>query len=207
MPIKYVPCMARARHSCKTWWHSQPLVLQTKYFLKYHQSFDYTTRDLLAAYRIYWLHALIGRIKFFKGDLDKDPDFKWEKSTGPRFRIRTGLRREKMTHKNRKTWKNFMVWSAGYSMNVLYCGLGIDKLQILIKKLHIFSAVNYLPNFGNQNPKSGSVFSLKMLDPDLNPDPKHWRIRLNVGVYCTDGRLLGTEEKDWMLVCTVRYRR
>jgi hypothetical protein len=49
------------------------------------------------------------------------------------------------------------------SLDVFCGGLGIRKLQFLIQKnrYHIFSAVNLFKIFGNQNPGSGSVFSLK----------------------------------------------
>jgi hypothetical protein len=40
---------------------------------------------------------------------------------------------------------------------VLYGGLGISKLQFLIKKyLKSFPAVNFLEIFGHQNPESGT---------------------------------------------------
>jgi hypothetical protein len=49
-----------------------------------------------------------------------------------------------MNHKNRKKWRNFMFWSdkcsllrtEGFScsLDVLYGGPGISKLQFLIKK-------------------------------------------------------------------------
>ncbi len=54
-------------------------------------------------------------------------------------------RRAKMAHKNRKKYIIFMFWSAGWSLlradgffcnlDVLYGGLGISKLQFLIKKI------------------------------------------------------------------------
>ncbi len=66
----------------------------------------------------------------------------------------SGSRRAKMTHKNRKKYRIFMFWSAGCSLfrtegfscslGVLYGGLGISKLQFLIKKIKIkFPAVNF----------------------------------------------------------------
>jgi hypothetical protein len=168
--------MARARHSCKTWWHSQPLVLQTKYFLKYDQSFDYAKQQ---KYRI--------RIR----NLDAD-------SGGQKWPTKI----EKHQEISCFEVLNVLFWwqkASSVAWTVLNGGQGIAKLQILIKKLYIFSAVYFLAIFGHQDPESGSVFSLKMLNPDhTNPDPKHWRKRLYVGV-C---RLLGTEGKDWKLVCT-----
>ncbi len=60
-----------------------------------------------------------------------------------------------MTHKNRKKSRIFMFLSTGYSLlraegfscslGVLYGGLGISKLQFLIKKIEIkFPAINFL---------------------------------------------------------------
>jgi hypothetical protein len=59
-----------------------------------------------------------------------------------------------MTHKNRKKSKIFMFLSTGCSLltaegfscslSVLYGGLGISKLQFLIKKIEIkFPAINF----------------------------------------------------------------
>jgi hypothetical protein len=65
------------------------------------------------------------------------------------------------------------------SLGVLYGGLGISKLQFLIKKIKIkVSAVNFF-NFRSSNPGSGSVIRIrnpdpqlgKRLDPDPYPDP------------------------------------
>jgi hypothetical protein len=60
---------------------------------------------------------------------------------------RSGSRRAKMTHKNRKKARIFMFLSTGCSLlraegfscslGVLYAGLGISKLQFLIKKIEI----------------------------------------------------------------------
>ena len=78
-----------------------------------------------------------------------------------------------------------MFWSAGYflcraegfscSLGVLYGGLGISKLQFLIKKLKIkFPAVNFFqfwvtkPWIRIRNPDPQLE---KMLDPDPYPDP------------------------------------
>ena len=48
------------------------------------------------------------------------------------------------------------------SMDVLYGGLGIDKLHFFYQKnFIIFFSCKFFPIFGHQNPGSGSVFSLK----------------------------------------------
>ncbi len=105
---------------------------------------------------------------------------------------RSGSRRAKMTYKNRKKLRNFMLWSAGRSLlraegfscslDVLYGGLGISKLQFFIKELsNFFPAVIFFPILEYQYPGSGAVFSPKwciliripVLD-SMNPDPKHW---------------------------------
>jgi hypothetical protein len=63
------------------------------------------------------------------------------------------------------------------SLGVLYGGLGISKLQFLIKKIEIkFPAINFF-NFCSSNPGSGSGIRNpdpqleKMLYPDPYPDP------------------------------------
>jgi hypothetical protein len=76
-----------------------------------------------------------------------DPDS--IKSVDPDSKSGSGFRRAKITHKNRKKLRNFMFLSArcsllraeGFScsLDVLYGGLGISKLQILIKKYEFFS--------------------------------------------------------------------
>jgi hypothetical protein len=90
-----------------------------------------------------------------------------------------------MTHKNRKKSRIFMFLITGCSLlraegfscslGVLYGGLGISKLQFLIKKIDIkFLAINFF-NFWSSNPGSGSVIRNpdpqleKMLDPDPYP--------------------------------------
>jgi hypothetical protein len=66
----------------------------------------------------------------------------------------SGSRRAKMTHKNRKMSRIFMFLSTGCSLlraegffcslGVLYVGLGISKLQFLIKKIKIkFPDINF----------------------------------------------------------------
>ncbi len=82
----------------------------------------------------------------------------WVAGSGSAFklRIRMRIKRVKMTHKNRKKCRIFMFWSAGCSLlraesfscslGVLYGGLGISKLQFLIKKIKIkFAAVYKSP--------------------------------------------------------------
>ncbi len=60
----------------------------------------------------------------------------------------SGSRRAKMTHKSRKNLEKFMLWSVGWpllraevffcNLDILYGGLGIGKLQFLIKKNFFF---------------------------------------------------------------------
>jgi hypothetical protein len=68
--------------------------------------------------------------------------------------IRIRIQEGKMTHKNRKKSRIFMFLSTGCSflraegfscsLGVLYRGLGISKLQFLIKKIEIkFTAINF----------------------------------------------------------------
>jgi hypothetical protein len=70
-----------------------------------------------------------------------------------------------MTHKNRKKYRIFMGLSTGCSLlraegfscslGVLYGGLGISKLQFLIKEMEI--KFPYIcSNFRSSNPGSGS---------------------------------------------------
>ncbi len=83
---------------------------------------------------------------------------------------------QKLHTKIEKRHRIVMFWSAGCSLlraegffcslGVLYGGLGISKLQFLIKKIKIkFLAVNFL-NFRSSNPDPQLE---QMLDPD--PDP------------------------------------
>jgi hypothetical protein len=95
-----------------------------------------------------------------------------------------------MTHKNRKKSRIVMFLSTGCSLlraegfscslGVLYGGLGIRKLQFLIKKIEIkFPAKIFFFNFRSSNLGSGSGIRIgnpdpqleKMLDPDPYPDP------------------------------------
>ncbi len=80
-----------------------------------------------------------------------------------------------MTHKNRKKSRIFMFLSTGCSLlraqgfscglGVLYGGLGISKLQFLIKKIKIkFPAIIFF-NFRSSNPDPDPQLE-KMLDPD-----------------------------------------
>jgi hypothetical protein len=77
-----------------------------------------------------------------------------------------------MTHKNRKKSRIFMCLSTGCfllraegfscSLGVLFGGLGISKLQFLIKKIEIkFPAINFFSILGHQtldpDPGSGSA--------------------------------------------------
>jgi hypothetical protein len=90
-----------------------------------------------------------------------------------------------MTHKKRKKSRNFMFLSTGCSrlraegfscsLGVLYRGLGISKLQFLIKKIETkFPAINFFqfkvikPWIRIRNPDPQLE---KMLDPDPYPDP------------------------------------
>jgi hypothetical protein len=95
--------------------------------------------------------------------LGPDPDLHSNSGSGSRSR------RAKMTHKNRKKSRIFMVLSTGClraegfscSLGVLYGGLGISKLQILIKKIEIkFPAMNFF-NFRSSNPGSGSGIQIR----------------------------------------------
>jgi hypothetical protein len=52
------------------------------------------------------------------------------------------------------------------SLGVLYGGLGISKLQLLIKKIEIkFQAINFFPILGHQSLDPDPQL-VKMLDPD-----------------------------------------
>ncbi len=79
-----------------------------------------------------------------------------------------------MTHKNRKKSRIFMFLSTGcsllraegfsYSFGVLYGGLGISKLQFLIKKIEIkFPAINFFLILGHQtlDPDPGSGIQIR----------------------------------------------
>jgi len=64
------------------------------------------------------------------------------------------------------------------SLDVLYGGLGIGKLQIFIKKKLFFSVVIFF-TFWSSKPWIQIVIHSKMLDLDLDPDQmnsdlKHW---------------------------------
>ncbi len=133
---------------------------------------------------------------------DPDPDWRQIQSGQwngfPDSESGSGSRRAKITHKN---WKKF--WSAGcsllradgfsWSLEVLYGGLGISKMQYLIQKISIFFSCKFVPILGHKNPGFGldldgySLISLKCwLDPDpdsMNPDPKHWIKKDNSGLH------------------------
>jgi hypothetical protein len=68
------------------------------------------------------------------------------------------------------------------SLDVLNEGLGVSKLQLLIKKKN-FCCIFFPSTFGHQNPGYELDLypypdSLEMLDPDsMNPDPQHcWKL-------------------------------
>ncbi len=105
----------------------------------------------------------------------------------------SGSRRAKMTPKNRKKDRIFIFWSAGCSLlraesfscslGVLYGGLGISKLQILIKKIKIkFLVVNFFQFWiirlwiRIRDPDPGSRSGIRIRNPDpqlekmLDPD-------------------------------------
>ncbi len=64
----------------------------------------------------------------------------------------SGSRRAKMTHKNRRMSINFIFWSAGCSLlRAEGWGLGISKLQFLIKKKIFFQLYFYF-NFWSSKP-------------------------------------------------------
>ncbi len=77
-------------------------------------------------------------------ELDPDSIRSVDPTPNPDSEFGSGSRRAKVTHTNRKKLRNFMFWSAGYSLlrtkgfscslDVLYGGLGISELQFLIKK-------------------------------------------------------------------------
>jgi hypothetical protein len=95
-----------------------------------------------------------------------------------------------MNHKNRKKSRTFMFLSTGCSLfrfegfscslGVLYGGLGLSKLQFLIKKTEIkFPAINFFSILGHQTlepdpgPGSGSgiricIKSMRIRNPDYN---------------------------------------
>ncbi len=96
-------------------------------------------------------------------------------SVDPDSEYGSGSRRAKMAHKSRNFFYKFMFWSVGWpllraeglfcNLDVLYGGLGIGKLQFLIKKFKFFSSCNFLFNFWSLKPwlriGSGLLFSLK----------------------------------------------
>ncbi len=89
------------------------------------------------------------------------------------------------------------------SLNVLYGGLEIGKLQFLIKKiLNFFSAVIFFPIFGHQNPGSWSVFSLKCWIPIK------W-IRMRDVIQCSENSwsLLGVSGRPCLSILLVRTVR
>jgi hypothetical protein len=96
-----------------------------------------------------------------------------------------------MTHKNRKKSKIFMFLSTGCSLlraegfscslGFLYGGLGIIKLQFLIKKIEIkFPAINFFQfevikpwiRIRDADPESGSAIRKNAGSALINADPK-----------------------------------
>ncbi len=94
---------------------------------------------------------------------------------------------------------NFIFWSAGCSLSraqgfscsldVLFEGLGISKLQFLIKKaLKINFLLYFFSHFLVIKTLDPDLDSHQMLDPypdpdSLNPDPQHWSILWLNSVY------------------------
>jgi hypothetical protein len=87
-----------------------------------------------------------------------------------------------MTYKKRKKSRIFMFLSPGCSLlraegfscslGVLYGGLGISKLQFLIKKIEIkFPAINFFQLSGSGNRIRNPDLQLEKM---LDPDPKSW---------------------------------
>ncbi len=79
-------------------------------------------------------------------------------------------------------WRKFKFWSArcspsrdedfSCSLNVLYGGLGIRKLQFCYKKMWIFFSCKFFPIFGHPNPGPGSGSALtKNTVSGSYPDP------------------------------------
>jgi hypothetical protein len=116
------------------------------------------------------------------GSLDPDPN------------SRSVSRRGKFSHKNRKKLINFIFWSAGcsllraegfsYSLNVLYRGLRISKLQFLIKKS--ICSYNFFQFLVIKSLDSDSYPDLLEL---LGPDP-HWIRIHNTAFRPSNGRCM-----------------
>jgi hypothetical protein len=64
-----------------------------------------------------------------------------------------------------------------YNLDILYGGIGIGKLQFLIKKEKQNFSCHFFPIFGHLSP--GSVLDWDP-DPDLDPDP-YWSPTSNSG--------------------------
>ncbi len=108
----------------------------------------------------------------------------------------SGSRRSKLTHKSKNFFQN-MFWNVGWpllraedffcNLDVLYGGLGIGKLQFLIKKkFNFFFSCNVF-NFWSLKPWIRIRIGIqpKMLDLDLDPDemnadPQPWFLQLYV---------------------------
>ncbi len=98
-----------------------------------------------------------------------------------------------------KCWMAFL-WAAGFfcNLDILYGGLGINKLQFLIKKkINFFFQLLFFFNFWSSKPWIRIRIRIRIglqpqpLDPDpekMNTDPKHWcpfsaRNRCNIFIY------------------------
>jgi hypothetical protein len=82
---------------------------------------------------------------------------------------------------------------------VLFRARAEDFCNFWSKKYHIFSAVNFF-NLWVIRIGSGSVFSLKMLDPgpeSMNPDPKHWFPSLDLDPNLSSKRV---SDLDWIRI-------
>ncbi len=99
--------------------------------------------------------------------ISTDTDSFWSAGSGSALGIRIRIRIQE-DHNEPQKWRKFKFWSArcslsrneyfSCSLDVLYWGLGIGKLQF-DKKNHIFFSRNFFPIFGHQNPGSGSALT------------------------------------------------
>ncbi len=96
---------------------------------------------------------------------DPDPHSIWSAGSGSALGIRIRIQ-EGQNYPQK--WKKFMFWSARCSLlrddedfccslDVLYGGLGISKLQFLIKKIFFLFSCKFFQICGHQNPGSGSA--------------------------------------------------
>jgi hypothetical protein len=107
-----------------------------------------------------------------------------------------------MTHKNRKKSRIFMFLSTGCSLlraegfscslGVLYGGLGLSKLQFLIKKIEIkFPAIILFPILGHQTPDPGSGSGIRICNLK-----KCW-IRIRIRISIKSMRIRNPVSKHW----------